>query len=403
MPVLRQYRDVVAISTIRTAILVGFLARLPLFGAGVVVTLHVVRSLERSYTEAGIAGAALVLAIAVAGPWRGRLLDRYGLRRVLLPSIVVQSGYALVAPFLEFGTFLIAQIVAGLFFIPVQAILRQTVMAAAAQSQRRTVLSLDGVVLEISAGLGPAIAVAAATTWNTSYVLAGVFWASVLAGIILYVVNLPLRRSPSSSEEPAQELGAPRPSTRTWFGLAVGALLLGAGTSTVVFAGTDLSTVGILNEVGKASSIGWVLALWALGSLIGGLVYGGLARPISPFLLLAALGAVTMLPALSTGTLSLGLLLLVAGLLGQPTITAALEQLVDRVPEVARGEAMGWHSTAMTSGLALGAPLSGAAIDRWGGAGGFVLVGLLGFVAGLSLWGLSRLRPGPRPATSGGR
>ncbi|MBC7310832.1 MAG: MFS transporter [Tetrasphaera sp.] len=229
---LRQYRDVVAISTIRTAILVGFLARLPLFGAGVVVTLHVVRSLERSYTEAGIAGAALVLAIAVAGPWRGRLLDRYGLRRVL---------------------------------------------------------------------------------------------------------------------------------------------------------------------------VGWVLALWALGSLIGGLVYGGLARPISPFLLLAALGAVTMLPALSTGTLSLGLLLLVAGLLGQPTITAALEQLVDRVPEVARGEAMGWHSTAMTSGLALGAPLSGAAIDRWGGAGGFVLVGLLGFVAGLSLWGLSRLRPGPRPATSGGR
>lgn len=391
---LRRYREVLAISTIRTAIFVGFLARLPLFGAGVVVTLHVVRSLERSYTDAGIATAVLVLAIAVSGPWRGRLLDRYGLRRVLIPSIVIQSGYALIAPFLEFGPFLLAQVAAGLFFIPVQAILRQAVMAAAPEEQRRTVLSLDGVVLELSAGLAPAIAVAAATTWDTTYVLAGVFWASVLAGVVLYAVDLPLRRvaEPDAGEGPATPARVTRPATRTWFGPAVGALLLGAVMSTVVFSGTDLSTVGMLNEVGKASSIGWVLALWAVGSLIGGLVYGGVRRPVSPFLLLAALGAVTILPALSTSALTLGLLLLVSGLLGQPTITAALERLVDRVPEEARGEAMGWHSTAMTSGLALGAPISGAAIDRWGGAGGFVVVGLVGVVAGLTLWLLARLR-----------
>ena len=134
---LSRYRGVLAIPAIRTAFLVGFLARLPLFGAGVVVTLHVVRTLDRSYTEAGVAASVLVLAIAVSGPWRGRLLDRFGLRRVLIPSIVVQSAYALVAPFLEFGTFLVAQAVAGLFFIPVQAILRQAVMAAAPEEQRR--------------------------------------------------------------------------------------------------------------------------------------------------------------------------------------------------------------------------------------------------------------------------
>lgn len=377
---LRRYRDVLAIPAIRTAVIVGFIARIPLFGAGVVVTLHVVRTLERSYTEAGLATSVLVLAIAVSGPWRGRLLDRFGLRRVLVPSIVVQSAYALIVPLLEFGPFLLAQAVAGLFFIPVQAILRQSVMAAAPESERRAVLSLDGVVLELSAGLAPAIAVAAATTWPTAYVLAGVFWASALAGVLLYAVNLPLRRPQDGGTDRV------RLSTRSWFGPKVLALLLGGVTSTLVFAGTDLSAVATLNEVDRPSSIGWVLALWAVGSLIGGLVYGGVKRPLDPFLLLAALGAITLLPALAGGVWSLGLLLLVAGLLGQPVVTGTVERLTDQVPEAARGEAMGWHSTAMTSGIALGAPVSGVAIDASGGAGGFLVVGTVAIVVGLLLW-----------------
>ena len=383
---LRRYREVLSIPAIRTAVLVGFLARLPLFGAGVVVTLHVVRTLDRSYTEAGLAASVLVLAIAVSGPWRGRLLDRFGLRRVLIPSIVVQSAYALTAPFLEFGPFLLAQAVAGLFFIPVQAILRQAVMAAAPEEKRRAVLSLDGVVLELSAGLAPAIAVWAATTWPTASVLAGVFWASALAGLLLYAVNLPLHRPG------AIDLDTPRHRTRSWFGAGVLALLVGGTTSTLVFAGTDLAAVATLNEVGKASSIGWVLALWAVGSLVGGLVYGGIQRPLDPFLLLAALGAVTLLPALATGAASLGALLLVAGLLGQPVVTGTVERLTDRVPESARGEAMGWHSTAMTSGIALGAPVSGLAIDRSGGPGGFLVVGAVAMAVGLGLWVASSRR-----------
>ena len=389
---LRRYRDILAIPAIRTAITVGFLVRLPFFGAGIVVTLHVVRTLERSYTEAGLASAVLVLAIAVSGPWRGRLLDRWGLRRVLVPSIVVQSGYALVAPALDFGPFLAAQAVAGLFFIPVQPILRQAVMAAAPEDRRRTALSLDGVVLELSAGLAPAIAVWAATTWDTAVVLGGVFWASALGGVILFAVDLPLRRSGAAAAS------GPRPPTRSWFGLGVLALLVGGVTSTLVFAGTDLSAVATLNEVGQASSIGWVLALWAVGSLIGGLAYGTVARTPSPFLLLAVLGVVTLLPAVSAGALSLGLLLLVAGLLGQPVVTSTVEVLTDRVPEAARGEAMGWHSTAMTTGIALGAPVSGVAIDAYGGSGGFVLVGSVAVAMGLSLWALSGRRARARAA-----
>ncbi|MDO5504027.1 MAG: MFS transporter, partial [Actinomycetia bacterium] len=212
------------------------------------------------------------------------------------------------------------------------------------------------------------------------------FLASAASGVLFAVVNLPLRR-------PGDPIGAgARPSTRSWFGPGVLAVLLAGTMSTVVFTGTDLAAVATLNDVGKASSIGWVLALWAFGSLIGGLTYGAADRPISPFLLLAALGGVTLVPVLADSALGLGLLLLVAGLLGQPVVTATIEQLTDRVPEAARGEAMGWHSTSMTTGIAIGGPLSGVAIDRAGGDGGFVVVGVVAIVVGLALWAVSRAR-----------
>jgi MFS family permease len=45
-----------------------------------------------------------------------------------------------------------------------------------------------------------------------------------------------------------------------------------------------------------------------------------------------------------------------------------------------RGEALGWHGSAMTTGSALGAPLAGVAIDALGWQGGFVIAGLVGLL-----------------------
>ena len=76
-------------------------------------------------------------------------------------------------------------------------------------------------------------------------------------------------------------------------------------------------------------------------------------------------------------------------------ITATAEQVTLRVPERVRGEAMGWHGSALTVGVALGAPLAGAAIDARGAWAGFALVGSIGAVlavAGLAVQHLVQRR-----------
>ena len=68
---------------LRTALVLGTLVRAPVFASGVLLTVHVVTTLGRSYAAAGVLAAAATVAVAVSGPWRGRLLDRFGLRRVV--------------------------------------------------------------------------------------------------------------------------------------------------------------------------------------------------------------------------------------------------------------------------------------------------------------------------------
>lgn len=372
-----RYRPVLTRPGMPLLLVVGYVARLPMFAVSLVTTLHVVRSLGRSYTEAGIAGGVLVVAIGISGPWRGRLLDRFGLRRVLAPSLVVLSGYAVVAPQLGYTPLLVAQALAGLFFVPVMPIMRQAVMASAGPDHRRTALALDGMGVELAAATGPLVAVWAATSLPTALVLRGVSVGLVLIALLLMAIDPPLRAGGEG------EVGGPRPSTRSWLSAAFVAIIAAATASTVILTGTDLASVAFLNDSGRAAAIGWVLALWALASLVGGLVYGALPRSIDPFWLLLALGVTTLVPILASGPVTLALLLLVPGLLCQPAITAALERLTDVVPETARGEAMGWHSTAMTSGTALGAPVAGAAIDAGGAPAGFVVCAAVGIVVAL--------------------
>jgi MFS family permease len=378
----QRYRRVLSSPALRQALLLGILVRMPIFAGAVVLTLHVVSSLDRSYGAAGLVSAAATIAIAVSGPWRGRLLDRLGLRRVVVPSVIVAAVCWSIAPFVGYWLLLGLAALAGLFVIPSFSIIRQAVIAAVPEGDRRTAISLDSVAVELSFMVGPALGVWAATLWPTSWVLFGIEMLGVAAGILLWVAN-PSIREPGAQTElgdgPAPEARAAVPRSQ-WFRAQFLAICLGAAATTVVLGGSDIAIVAALRAFDAQSTIGWVLAVWGLGSLIGGLVYGGLHRSISAFTLLAGLGLVTLPMAFAAGPMSLAALAFVAGLLCAPTITATIDQVSRVVPASSRGEAMGWHGSFMTAGMALGAPLAGVAIDLWGWGAGFVVVALAGVV-----------------------
>ncbi len=396
---LSAYRPVLAVPALRLGLLLGLLIRIPMFAVTVILTLHVVASLERSYAAAGLLTAAATVAVAISGPWRGRLLDRRGLRQVVLPSLVVQAVCWSVAPWVPYWPLLLLAALAGLFAVPTFSIVRQIVINAVPAEQRRTALSLDSIATELAFMAGPALGVWVVTVADTGWAMLTFAWLSIVAGIGLWVLNPTLKGAP-----PEGLVTGPAPVSREWVGLPLFAVLAAAVATTVVLAGSDVSIIAVLRDMRAPQHIGWVLALWALGSIVGAVLYGAWHRSISVFWLLGGLAALTLPVALATNLPMLALLLVISGLFCAPTITATIDNLSHIVPERARGEAMGWHASAMTAGSALGAPLAGVAIDRTGWEGGFVSVSLLGLVIAVAgglvmLSRASRRRSGSPPVT----
>jgi MFS family permease len=134
---------------------------------------------------------------------------------------------------------------------------------------------------------------------------------------------------------------------------------------------------------------------WCGSSLLGGLVYGAAPRGVPPLALLLALAALTVPIGLAGTPLVLCLAVLPAGALCAPLISSTAEAVARLVPERVRGEAMGWHGSALTAGSAAGAPVAGFAIDSVAPWAGFGVVGALGAVLaviGLTLVAARRRR-----------
>jgi predicted MFS family arabinose efflux permease len=383
----QSYRDVLAVRDVRRVLLLAFFVRIPMWAGNIVLVLHVVSHLGRSYGAAGFLTSVATVALAVSGPWRGRRLDRVGLRAALTPSLVVLAACWSVAPFVAYWPLLVLVSLASLFVVPSFSIVRQSLIAAVPDAHRTTALSVDSVGTEISFMVGPALGVLLATAVPTQWALFGCEYASILGGVAIWLANPTLRSAVTSAE--SSETAAP---PRRWLTPAVAAVLFASVATTVVLTGTDLGVVAALRGFGHQSWIGWELAVWGFGSAIGGVLYGALHRTIPVAVLLTLLAATTLPVALAHEAVLLAILLFVAGLFCAPTITATVDNLSRGFPERVRGEALGWHGSALTIGSAVGAPLAGVAIDHWGWRSSFVVCGLVGITAAAVLLATSHRR-----------
>jgi predicted MFS family arabinose efflux permease len=269
---------------------------------------------------------------------------------------------------------------AGLFVVPSFSIVRQALMHVVDEHERKSALAIDSVGVEISFMIGPAAGVLLATYWPTSWALFTCEFCAIAGSALIWLVNPPLRAaSAGETADPTQPRGV-----RSWISLEAVAVLAMATAATVVLTGTDVGVVAALRHMGHQSQIGWVLTLWGLGSAVGGFVYGALHRSLPVALLLGLLAATTLPVVAAQSPVELGALVLVAGVFCAPTVTATVDTLSRLVPERVRGEALGWHGSAMTAGGALGAPLAGLAIDHAGWQGGFALTAVVGLAAAVA-------------------
>ncbi|WP_433058426.1 MFS transporter [Dactylosporangium sp. CS-033363] len=397
---LDPYRRVLALPGVRSLMLLALLARIPITAIGVTMTLHVAQDLHKGYGAAGLVGAALTVGTAVGGPLNGRFVDRRGLRPMLVVTTVAEAVFWSVAPFLAFPVLLAGAFVAGLFSLPVFSVIRQSIAALVPPERRRQAYALDAMSVELSFMTGPPLAVLLTSALSGRVAMWSIGGAMVLAGIALFITNPPVHTS--HSEGPVTPV-----RRRDWLTPRFVAVLAAASATTMVLAGTDLGIVAMLQAANQVGLVGTLLAAWAVYSLVGGFIYGALPRGLPLVVLVGAL-AVCTIPAglVGDGWPLLFLTLLPAGLLCAPTLTTSADLVSRLVPPSARGEAMGWHGSSLTVGLAIGSPLAGWAIDAGSPAWGFAAVGLVGVLAAVILLFFRHLdAPAPAadaPATGAG-
>ncbi|MEE1621986.1 MFS transporter [Zafaria sp. J156] len=402
----------------------GMVARFPHSAAGILLTLHVVQTLGREWTAAGTVAALMTVGIALGAPWRGRQVDTHGLRRALLPSVLVEGAVWTAAPHVSYEWLLLLAFVGGVFAVPVFSVVRQALGVMTAGDTRRSAFALDSIATELVFMCGPALAAVIATSASTRLGLTGVGIAAALSGLVLMWLNPPTRSGQPGAvvpSEPAEErkgaeasvvaaaplhlaeaeaelIPAGLKETRrriqqrgrgfrhrfAWVTAGVVGVFLAASGAGLVLAGSEVAVVAVLQGMDRVAELGIVFVFWCGASLVGGLVYGALPFRLPPLVLLLAMSVLSVPLLFAQDTLTLALLTVGPGLLCAPVLASASERLTELVREERRGEAMGWYGSALTGGTALGSPLVGLAIDNGSTAAAFVLIGVAGSLLSLA-------------------
>jgi MFS family permease len=203
--------------------------------------------------------------------------------------------------------------------------------------------------------------------------------------------------APCPQPAPAPETGGSRVPARGLIALVPVYWCLG-----VTFASVDLSTIAFAQEHGHKPLAGIILGSYALGSAIGGLLYGSRTwrTPVERRFLISlcctAAGISTFWA--QTGLLSLVLVIFISGLTISPTFIAGYSLVEGQAPAHRRTEGMAWLSSSISVGVASGSAIVGHIIDASGARWGYAFAAVAGLAAVVTcLAGASRLRV-PRPA-----
>jgi MFS family permease len=350
-----------------------------------------VQYVTHSYGQAGLVLAATSVGQAIAGPLTSRWMGRWGMRPVLILTTLVCAATVFSIAFIgmTLPLYMVVGFVGGLSTPPVQPAVRTIYPKMVTSSGLTRLFALDASAQEIIWVAGPVIITFVSIQISTvvGVVIPGVF---LLGGGLWFLLSPEVGkvRIPRSR----RSLGAVLRKRPVILATLVGLLLIGA------CAATEASVVSVFGHRGPQAGI--VLAIWSIGSLVGGLALGSqqLDRwALSRRMVVVAVGIALATVAVAApwfGTFwSLTAALLVAGLGIAPALGVMSAIVASSVRFSETAEAYGWVGTGQLIGAAAGSAVAGFLIDSHGALGGFAVAAGLAILGALVALVLHRWHP----------
>jgi predicted MFS family arabinose efflux permease len=144
-------------------------------------------------------------------------------------------------------------------------------------------------------------------------------------------------------------------------------VLLAAGLEAAAYGVLEVAIPAHADHAGRPDAAGPLVAVWSVGSIVGGLWYSGRtfrAPPGRQYAVLMSANVVGFASVLlATGLPSLGVILFLAGLVIAPTTAVEYTLVTALAPAGTETEAFTWSGTAVYLGFAAGSALAGTALS----------------------------------------
>ncbi|WP_120338664.1 MFS transporter [Cryobacterium soli] len=360
--------------------------------------LYSVQTSTGSFAAAGAATGAFGLANVIASPYRARIVDRVGQRMALGTMSILFAlglgGVAWATTRTDAPVGLVVGIAAltGLFPPPLGAAMRVIWGSLTAPGPQRTrAYSIDAVCEEVLFTAGPLIAAAIIALTSPATAL-------LVTGGIAVLGTLGMTGGAASRQRGARRTPAPpalRPLRQPGFALVLVALLAVG----CVLGTAEVAAPAVAERAGSVQVAGMLLAAFAAGSAIGGLLYGQRVWRASLGVRLLVTGTtMTVLCAalaLLSGLLALAAVLALVGFFLAPALITGYLSADELTAAEVRTEASSWINTAVNAGAAGAAIAVGAVVD--------VADPQLGFLVGAVIALVLLLVVAPRLARGAGR
>ena len=372
-PMSGRLQGVFKVAGIRRLLSFALLAELPAGMTALAIVLRVTAA-GGTYARAGIISGIGALGVGISAPLWSRLIDRRGQTVVLIPTAIAVTAagvlLALLPPTGPIVPLLAASALMGLVQPPALVSARTLwPIVVTDPLLLETTYSVESAMTELVFILGPLLAVAVNAALGPIAAVAG---SGLLAGI--GAIGLATSRA-SRSTHGHRHVRHSREHPKALRSPSVRVLVLVVFAMVIAFAAIDVSTIAAARRHAGNGAAGALIAIWSIGSLIGGLIFGARSWPgrrstkIIAFVTAILLLTAALLPL--SNLIALGVVLFVGGLNYAPCFSSINQAVQRTAMPGASTESFAWIGTGALVGASIGSTAGGFAVTNHGYVAGY--------------------------------